>query len=1182
MNGLAAKDGVPDSSACKTDSTEVEQPQQAEQKQLADFIQEVKDKVELKTSLRIANVQAAESRPDESFFSKLDSSLKKNTAFIKRLRNMTDSQRDSIVKDFSSLNLTKYVSEAAAAIVEAKLKMTDIPCALHVCSLLHQRYTDFSDLLMENWQKALLQKKDDKVGNASKLRVDLRFFADLISIGVLTEKPALLVLSNQLNILINSDKEEHTNVSILQSFCKHCGDDYAGLLPRKARLLAEKYTVAIPRSQTLLPEKQRACRNLLKDYWSSLVEHLLRDYKELKSLERQNKRILHTKGELSSERQDKYETVLSAYTKLLANVEAFSDVVDEEMPQFPVEKPEAGDGGSALDTASDIPEFPFEGDLGIFDDEETRSFYENLVDLKAIVPQILYKDSEQTVVAEDVVQDDSKELRPEDVEKEIEEACSSTDPLDDGVASAADGLTGADGDADDAVGGASTDVPATEKVLLDGFLASLPTCVNRELIDKAAQEFCMNLNTKGNRKKLAKALFSVQRTRYDLLPFYARLTATLNPCMPDLAQELNNMLKSDFKYHVRKKDQINIESKLKTVRFIGELVNFKIFPKADALQCIKMLLFDFSHHNVEMVCALLDVCGRFLYCSPDSHRRTKIYLDVMMRKKSALSLDVRYNTMVENTFFYINPPECPQVTREVRPPMLEYIHKLLYADLTKVTTEKVLRQLRKLNWDDSEVKRYAIKCLIAVWNMKFSCMHCAASLLAGLAPYHEDVAISVVDGVLEEIRLGMEVNNPKHNQQRIVMAKYLGELYNYRLVDSSLIFKTLYAMITFGVSYDEEVPSALDPPEHLFRIHMVCVLLDTCGQYFNKGSSKLKLDYFLIYFQRYFWFKKKSSIWTENYPFPSTVENVVKDLLELIRPKSPLVESYEKADEQVVKLNNDFRSKLAEFLPSDDGTESDHGGGLPVIDEGTEAAESMSQSGTSQPHHGLTDGGGASEGSPSMTEHDGSHADDDDDENDRDEDDDRMDDYDGSDGGDIDQIRQVDGDDMETVTMLKSKGPSLIKCAEDDDFMAAFDKMIAETIQVRNSDVVKAPQVDISVPLNLKAQLRKQHTDNQDEEAASIKFTLMTKKGNKTQLATLEVPVSEEFAQKYREREEADRMEKEKLKKLTLDINDRQEEEDLQSDSTKLAPNTNRDRKIKYQHPKGAPDVDVIFGSKRS
>lgn len=90
----------------------------------------------------------------------------------------------------------------------------------------------------------------------------------------------------------------------------------------------------------------------------------------------------------------------------------------------------------------------------------------------------------------------------------------------------------------------------------------MPNCVNRELIDNSAVDFILNLNTKHNRKKLTRVLFSVARTRLDLLPFYARFAAILYPVLPDIGNDLSQMLKQDFKYHVRKKDQINIESKV--------------------------------------------------------------------------------------------------------------------------------------------------------------------------------------------------------------------------------------------------------------------------------------------------------------------------------------------------------------------------------------------------------------------------------------------------------------------------------------------------------------------------------------------------------------------------------------------------------------------------------------------
>jgi len=61
------------------------------------------------------------------------------------------------------LNLTKYISEIAAALVEAKLKMTDVQAAVNICIYLHRHYAEFTSHLLENWQKALNFKKDDKV-----------------------------------------------------------------------------------------------------------------------------------------------------------------------------------------------------------------------------------------------------------------------------------------------------------------------------------------------------------------------------------------------------------------------------------------------------------------------------------------------------------------------------------------------------------------------------------------------------------------------------------------------------------------------------------------------------------------------------------------------------------------------------------------------------------------------------------------------------------------------------------------------------------------------------------------------------------------------------------------------------------------------------------------------------------
>ena len=54
--------------------------------------------------------------------------------------------------------------------------------------------------------------------------------------------------------------------------------------------------------------------------------------------------------------------------------------------------------------------------------------------------------------------------------------------------------------------------------------------------------------------------------------------------------------------------------------------------------------------------------------------------------------------------------------------------------------------------------------------------------------------------------------------------------------------------------------------------------------------------------------------------------------------------------------------------------------------------------------------------------------------------------------------------------MVLSGGPRLIKCTEDEDFMSAFDSMLAETIQQRHQEAAKIPQADIAIPMHLKGQ----------------------------------------------------------------------------------------------------------------
>ena len=65
------------------------------------------------------------------------------------------------------------------------------------------------------------------------------------------------------------------------------------------------------------------------------------------------------------------------------------------------------------------------------------------------------------------------------------------------------------------------------------------------------------------------------------------------------------------------------------------------------------------------------------------------------------------------------------------------------------------------------------------------------------------------------------------------------------------------------------------------------------------------------------------------------------------------------------------------------------------------------------------------------------------------------------------------------------------------------------------------------------------------DEPSTIQFAVLMRKGQKQTLREVAVPKDSDMAVNLLKQEEAQRLEKEKMKKLTLEINERQEEEDL-------------------------------------
>lgn len=606
------------------------------------------------------------------------------------------------------------------------------------------------------------------------------------------------------------------------------------------------------------PGLQQRFKNILTRYFEDVKAHVLRDQKHLAAQGRRNAEAYVKSGEVFEDRQANHDKALKGQEKLISSAQTLADVLGADMPNLAEkESSKAGlDGGIGLVKTGEYLRGQGEG-AGIWEDDDERRFYESLTDLKDRVPGILLEDSKK-----------KKPEGDEQVGKKIDDAAESNDrpeakapETDDGSTAIANKTVGAQ---------------------VDALLARLVDLTNKEQVDQFAIDFCF-LNSKASRNRLIKAIQDIPKGRADLLSLYARLIATLGRHLKDVPQGIIEYLDDEFRSLQRRKSKEFLgQVRMINIRYIAELTKFGVVPEHVIFHCLKVSLDDFSRMNIEIIGSLLENCGRYLLRNPETSPRMASFLETLQRKKSAQHLGQQERMLVENAIYYVNPPERAAIQQKERTSLDLYVRKLVYLDLNKKTLEKVTKQIRKLHWEEDEVVEYLRKIFTKPGKIKFSNVHLLAVMLGALYRHHTAFAISVIDDVLERITVGLETNDFKYNQRRIAEVKYLGELYIYRMVDSMLIFDTLFKLLSYGHQpYPEPDKLCLiDLPDDYFRVRLVCALLETCGMYFEKGAAKKKLDFLLTYLQYYINVKD---------PLPMDVEFVVQDTYNALRTQWKLV-----------------------------------------------------------------------------------------------------------------------------------------------------------------------------------------------------------------------------------------------------------------------------------------------------
>ena len=701
--------------------------------------------------------------------SSLDSSLKKNTAFIKRLRTaVTTPTLNTFLQEIRTLSLHKYLSEIISACYEGLCKLKspgEIAAGIEIVSALHQRFgpSEFTTYLgwllgrgMSTPEKAQLKalgadaREKEEKERLGRQRVLLKVITELWLVGALKSledvvrpEDAAAPVSKAadqhnktkhtgagvktgdsidaepfplevLKDLLGHDRD-HTNLPLVVAFAKSFGWDLLGVNQsraegRKAVEVDGATTAAAddpgsaeedhvdgalgcdPPFASL--ELQERFKNILNRYFDDVKSHVIRDQKMLVAQGRRNAEAYVKSGEVFEDRQANYERQLKVQEKLIGNAQILSDVLGVEMPDLQEKDTvdAVGNGGIGLIKTAEYLRSQADG-AGIWEDEEERRFYENLIDLKDRVPSILLDDVKKKKADGD-----------EQVGKKTNDAAGGAVAAerkgDEQTDAAPSGTATTSTDTDDQ----STAIAnKTVGAQVDALLARLPELSNKDMIDQAAIDFCF-LNSKASRNRLLKAIQEVPKGRSDLLSSYARLVATLGKYMPDITQGLVAYLDDEFRSLQRRKQKDFLgQIRTSNIRYLAELTKFGVVPEHIIFHCLKVGLDDFPRMNIEIICNLLENCGRYLLRNPETSPRMASFFETLQRKKSAQHMGQQERMLIENALYYVDPPQRAAIQQKERTPVDLFVRKLIYLDMNKRNYTKVLKSIRKLHWEEQAV-----------------------------------------------------------------------------------------------------------------------------------------------------------------------------------------------------------------------------------------------------------------------------------------------------------------------------------------------------------------------------------------------------------------------------------------------------------------------------------------------
>ncbi|ODQ64410.1 ARM repeat-containing protein [Nadsonia fulvescens var. elongata DSM 6958] len=1057
--------------------------------------------------------------------SNLDSSLKKNTAFIRRLRTSlnADSQK-TLLNEIKTLSIEKYLSEVINASVEGIQKCnktSDVYAATEVISVIHQRFglmftVPLLELLLDSFSEAnnvnhlmLTAEKEkerekEKSARVVHQRICLKNMVELWLTGVFVSVAHLDIPNAQLprfmrklpttntdptcllilKYLLSSDIIRFSSVTILVMLIKNFGPVIANI-PKKP-----KFSETAESEEDLglvRPEIQLKFKTVFSTYTEELKKKTITAFNKVVKKKAANEKAYISTGKILDDREEALEELQEQFEHLQAGLKSLCELLDIEFPEF---KEEENDEQEKFITKISANE---EELMSVWDDEEQRKFYEELIDLKehvkletlglstadianieanekkaktsqvdALEMENIAQELEKMKIDIDIQSDllessESKRSQSEEVEEDVEEQ-----DVDVGYIMEEE---------------SKSDISGEE---VSQFLQRLDTASKRELVDESAVSYC-SLHNKRTKNRLVRYLEDASFANQFLIPFYSRFLATLNPYFPEITNDIIDILDNKIRgqnYHnkITKKDNFS-NARRRNILFLSELTKFDLVPRHVILHKISTGIKSLDKSTASTIAYYLEGCGRYLAYKRDTAAIMANLLSIL-QESSSKKLRANEQMIIQQALYYVKPSSGNTLQKTERPIIERYIRKLIYSDLKPTNYETVLKRLRKLDWKDSFTLKALKKVFRKVWRVSVSNIKYLAYFLRMLRFHHPEFVLYIVEQTLEDTRDNLERYSFVYNE-RIAQAKYLGELYNLKIINSQVIFDVMYTIATLGHPNGRPMPGvdvSIDPRDDFFRVRLILTILDACGSCFKSGSLGAKMSLFLAFLQYYYLTKESPTI---------DISHHYNNTLKLMRPKIVI---HKKLDVAAQELETAVRASFGHDIFSAMETEVDED-----MDDFSNANFEANEEDLNNNNNVAT----------------------------------------------LEITSEIDAD-MEYQDDIRRRAKEEDEQAELE-FDREFQQLLNESLGTRKYD--KKTNIDLSAPSTKEVEaVLDSATDNsasgkKKKSKNKVAYALVTKKGTKQQFKSISFPKDSEFVVSLIEQKEKSRLEKQQIRDFVLNYN---------------------------------------------